>query len=165
MLAYVMYVEYIGTVPAPLTVTSLREKIGPHLSGVVRDHRPVAVRRGQDELALIVGAQEALALVANRRFNPEVFGQPGSVSIWLPELELYSQGGDMQAAKDDLLSEVRVYVDEYLGSSEYVSAPNRSGHLPYVVRAYLADLRGELAEVIFPGPPVPPAARAAARAV
>ncbi len=139
--------------PAPLTVSSLREKIGPRLTDVVRDHRPVAVRRGQDELALLVGAQEVLALVADRRFSPEVFGSTGSVSIWLPELELYGQGPDLQLAKEDLLSEVRVYLDEYLGSSEYVRAPNRSGHLPHVIRAYLADLRDELADVIFPGPP------------
>jgi len=153
--------------PSPLTVTALREKIGPHLSDVVRDRRPVAVRRGQHELALLIGAQEMLALVADRRFAPEVFGANDAVSIWLPELELYGQGADVPAAKDDLLSEVRVYVDEYLASGEYVSALNRSGHLPYVVRAYLADLRGELAEVIFPGPPAPPsppASPAAARA-
>ncbi|MGK2936221.1 MAG: hypothetical protein ACSLFR_00185 [Solirubrobacteraceae bacterium] len=86
------------------------------------------------------------------------------MSIWLPELELYGQGEDLPAAKDDLLGEVRTYVDEYLGSGEYVSAPNRSGHLPYVVRAYLADLRDELAEVVFPGPPAQPTARVAARA-
>lgn len=151
--------------PSPLTVTALREKIGPHLSDVVRDRRPVAVRRGQHELALLIGAQEMLALVADRRFGPEVFGANDAMSIWLPELELYGQGADVPAAKDDLLKEVRVYVDEYLASGEYVSAPNRSGHLPYVVRAYLADLRGELAEVIFPGPPAPPAAVRAARAV
>lgn len=142
--------------PAPLSVTSLREKIGPHLSGVVRDHRPVAVRRGRDELALLLGAQEALALVADRTFSPEVFGSHGSASIWLPELELYGQGPDIRAAKEDLLSEVRAYVDEYLGSGDYVRAPNRAGHLPYVLRAYLADLRGELEDVIFSGPPAAP---------
>lgn len=158
------YVPYAFLMPAPLTVTSLREKIGPHLSHVVRDHRPVAVRRGRDELALLVGAQEALLLVADRRFSPEVFGRPGAVSIWLPELELYGQGDDLQAAKDDLLGEIRTYVDEYLDSSDYVSASNRSGHLPFVVRAYLADLRGELAEVVFPGPPSATASPAAPHA-
>src|SRR5262245_27706174 len=136
-----------------LSVTSLREQIGPCLSEVVRNHRPIAVRRGRDELALIVGAQEALALVGDRRFSPEVLGASGSVSIWLPEFELYGCGSDVQTAKDDLLNEVRLYIDDYLGSNEYVRSPNRSGHLPHVIRAYLADLRGELADVIFSAPP------------
>lgn len=140
-----------------LSVSALREKLGPRYTEVVRGHRPMAVKRGADELALLLGADEALSLVADRRFEPEVFGSGDSVSFWLPQLELYGQGADAGAAREDLLAEVRVYVDDFLmHAREYVGAPNRSGHLPYVIRAYLADLQGKLAEVIFP--PAPPLA-------
>jgi antitoxin YefM len=84
----------------------------------------------------------------------------GGVSIWLPELAIYGQGATYGEAKADLLEEVRVYVDEYLANAaEYQRAPNRAKHLPHVIKAYLADLRGELEGVIFPGPPDSPVAR------
>jgi hypothetical protein len=49
---------------------------------------------------------------------------------------------------------VRAYVREYLeNADEYRRAPNRAAHLPHVVKALIAETRGELEQTIFPGPP------------
>ena len=144
---------YTCPMRAPLTVSMFRKEMSPWLNSVLHDHLPLPLQRGRGELALLVGAPEVKVLLGNHHFNPEVSAAgEGGFSIWLAELKIYGQGADYDAAKQDLLDEVREYVGEYLSDSAYVRAPNRAGHLPYVVRAYIADREGDLAEVIFPAP-------------
>ncbi len=138
----------------PVTITQFRDRAGPYFSTAVHKHQPLMIQRGASDRGLLIGEEEALALLGDRQFNPEVLRGEGSVSVWLPELEIYGKGSSYAEAKEDLLSEVRYYVEEFLHSAqEYLVAPNRAGHLPYVIKAYLADLRGQLAEALFPGPP------------
>lgn len=154
MLVYVAYVIYTACVNAPLKVSTFRKEMSPRLDAVLREHLPLPVQRGRAELAVVIGAPEVKVLVGDRRFNPEVFGGGSDgVSVWLGELRLYGEGATYEEAKEDLLEEVREYVDEYLSDSRYVRAPNRAEHLPYVIRAYIADREGDLASVIFSGPP------------
>jgi Antitoxin of toxin-antitoxin, RelE / RelB, TA system len=139
---------------APLKVSTGRKEMSPRFDAVLHEHLPLPVQRGSGELAVLVGAPEVKVLVGDRRFNPEVFGGgDDGVSLWLAELQLYGQGATYEAAKEDLLDEVREYVDEYLSDSTYVRAPNRAPHLPYVIRAYIAEREGDLETVIFEGPP------------
>ena len=146
--------------PEPVSISSFRQRTGPYFTEAVHKHSPLAIRRGSEDLGLLLGGDEAWALLADRSFTPEVMRSDGSVSIWLPELAVYGQGATYAQAKADLLDEVRVYIDEYLANAaEYQRAPNRAAHLPHVIKAYLADLRGELERVIFPGPPGLPVAR------
>lgn len=139
----------------PVTITQFRDRAGPYFSTAVHKHQPLMIQRGASDRGLLIGEEEALALLGDRQFNPEVLSGEASVSIWLPELAIYGQSSSYAEAKEDLLSEVRYYLDEFLRSTqEYLAAPNRAGHLPYVIKAYLADLRGQLEEALFPGPPV-----------
>jgi len=173
--AYITYVMYAtlahhvresgSPMPEPVSISSFRQKAGPYFTEAVHRHSPLAIRRGGEDLGLLLGGDEAWALLADRSFSPEVMRGDdsrgdGGVSIWLPEFAIYGQGATYGEAKADLLEEVRVYVDEYLTSvAEYRRAPNRVTHLPHVIKAYLAELRSELEQVIFPGPPDPPVAR------
>jgi Antitoxin of toxin-antitoxin, RelE / RelB, TA system len=146
--------------PEPVSISLFRQKAGPYFSEAVHRHSPLAIRRGGEDLGLLLGRDEAWALLADRSFSPEVVRGDGSVSIWLPEFALDGQGTTYAQARADLLAEVRVYIDEYLANAaEYQRAPNRAEHLPHVIKAYLADLRGELEALIFPGPPDSPALR------
>jgi hypothetical protein len=139
-------------VPASLNITEFRRLIGPTFSEAVQRHRPVKIDRAR-ESGVLFGAAEALALVANRRFHPEVYREQGAVSIWLPEFALYGRGASFSAARDDLIGEVRDYVEEYLDEVElYSRAPNRADHFPFVIRAWLADASGELPGVLFAPP-------------
>jgi len=138
----------------PLTISEFRQQSGPVFSDVVLGHRPRVIRRGRDDLGLLVGGDEMLAMLADRSFHPQVMRGDGSVSIWLPEFEIYGQGDTYAAAKEDLIGEVRVYVEEYIAHvDEYRRAPNRAAHLAHVIKAQLADIRGGLDDVIFPAPP------------
>lgn len=139
--------------PAALSITEFRRSIGPAFSEAVRDHRPIKISRGAGENGVLLGAEEALALVANRRFHPEVFRERDAVSVWLPEFALYGRGASFAEAREDLIEEVRAYVEEYLDEvGLYSRAPNRAPHFPFVVRAWLADSSGELADVLFAPP-------------
>jgi hypothetical protein len=151
---------------APVSISLFRQKTGPYFSEAVRRHSPLAIQRGSEDLGLLLGRDEVWALLADRSFSPEVMRGDGGrgdggVSIWLPEFAVYGQGATYAEAKADLLDEVRVYIDEYLANAEeYQRAPNRAAHLPHVIKAYLAELRGELELLIFPGPPDLTVARA-----
>jgi antitoxin YefM len=147
--------------PEPVSISSFRQKTGPYFSEAVHRHSPLAIQRGSEDLGLLLGRDEAWALLSDRSFSPEVMRGDVSVSIWLPELTLYGEGATYAEAKADLLDEARLYIDEYLANAEeYQRAPNRAAHLPHVVKAYLAELRGELELLIFPGPPDLTVARA-----
>lgn len=137
-----------------VTITAFREQSGPVFTGVVQRHRPQIIRRGRDDRGLLVGFDEVWALVSDRRFSPQVMRAEDGVSIWLPEFALYGEGETYADAKADVLDEVRAYVQEYLANAdEYRRAPNRAQHFAHVVKALIAETRGELDAVIFPAPP------------
>lgn len=145
--------------PEPVSISLFRQKTGPYFSEAVHRHSPLAIQRGSEDLGLLLGRDEAWALLTDRSFTPEVMRGEGGVSIWLPEFMVYGQGATYAEAKTDLLDEVRVYIDEFLANAaEYQRAHNRAAHFPHVIKAYLADLCGELDLLIFSGPPDPPVA-------
>jgi hypothetical protein len=91
--------------------------------------------------------------VAGCRFHPEVHSEAGRVSIWLPELGLYGHGASLSEAREDLLGEVRHYLEEYLNEAQlYSRGPDRSVDLRFVIRARLADGSGQLPDVLFAPP-------------
>jgi hypothetical protein len=146
-----------------VTITTFREQSGPVFTDVVQKHRPRVIRRGRDDRGLLVGLDEVWAMVADREFTPQVIRGDEGVSIWLPQFEVYGEGDTYVDAKHELLDEVRAYVVEYLeNADEYRRAPNRVGHFPHVVKALIAEARGELEQAIFPGPPDLDAVRARA---
>lgn len=146
--------------PEPVSITLFRQKVGPYFTAAVHRHAPLVIQRGSEDLGLLLGRDEAWALLADRSFTPEVMRGDGSVSVWLPEFAVYGEGTTYAEARADLLDEVRLYVDEYLlHAEEYRRAPNRAAHLPHVLKAYLADLRGELDLLVFSGPQDPTVAK------
>jgi antitoxin YefM len=140
-------------VPEVLNITSARRIIGDVVTDAVVHHRPVPIERNRRDQALVLGRDDILRLVAEHEFHPEVFSEEGAVSVWLPEFALYGRGGSFPEAQEDLLDEVRLYVDDYIErADEFLRAPNRAHHYPWVLRALIAELRDELAEVLFAEP-------------
>lgn len=144
-----------------VTITEFRNDSRAVFTQVVHAHQPRVIRRGVDDMGLLVGLDEVWALVAERSFCPQVMRGDGGVSIWLPEFEVFGEGDNYAEAKLALLHEVREYVSEYLEhADEYRRAPNRAGHLPHVLKALVAEARGQLEQAIFPPPPDPATLRA-----
>jgi hypothetical protein len=86
---------------------------------------------------------------AEAAFAPEILIEGEGVSVWLPQLEVYGEGADLQSALDDLVDEVRSYSQLFLDQAPaYLASPNRAGHYPYVVHAAKLDREGRLGQVL-----------------
>jgi hypothetical protein len=113
--------------PPPIGFSRARETLSDLVTDAVRSHRPISIKR-RDELAVLIGAADLDGILAAYEFRPEVFFEDDAVSIWLPEFILYGRGRTYDCAVEDLVEEVRAYVDDYLERSvAYLNAPNRSG--------------------------------------
>ena len=138
--------------PRSVSITEARRTIGLLFSDVVVKRRPCLIER-QNQAGLLVGEDDALDLLAPYEFHTEVLFEDGAVSFWVPELALYGRGSSYEEAAADLVDEVRAYSDEYWAEIDrYRQAPNRAHHFPYLVRARLADRRGQLLEVLLAVP-------------
>ena len=142
-----------------ISATDARSRWADVFSRAVQERWPVPIERGGDEHGLLIGFDELELLIDRFRFEPEAFFEADAVSLWLPELALYGRGASFEEAQADLVDEVRVYVEEYLADARlYLRAPNRAEHFPYVLRAFVADAAGRLADVLFAPPAASPVA-------
>jgi Antitoxin of toxin-antitoxin, RelE / RelB, TA system len=149
--------------PDVLAVSDVRGRWAEVFRQAVIDRHPVAIERGRSERAFLIGLDELERLLAGYAFHPEAFFEPEAVSLWLPELDLYGRAAAFEEAQDDLLAEVRDYVDEYLSEAQlYLRAPNRAKHFPFVMKAFVADAEDRLASVVFASPEAQPGSRTAA---
>lgn len=138
--------------PKTIPITEARKRMGPLFSEVISEHRPALIRR-REQVGLLVGADDAASLLAPYEFHTRVFLDEGTVSLWVPELGMYGRAASYEDAAEDLVEEVRYYIDEYWGEIDrYRQAPNRASHFPYLVRAYLADQQGRLLDLLLAEP-------------
>jgi hypothetical protein len=101
---------------------------------------------------LVVEALDALLGAAARRFrfSPEVVSSgEGHTSIWLPELNVFGEGEDFDGAASDLVSEVRVYLEEWHADLRF--AANHSAREGYVRRLELDPSSEGIYRAIFGG--------------
>lgn len=139
-----------------VSATNARRQWSSFFSRAIHGHWPVLIERGRDERGLLIGSDELELLLSHYEFHPEALFEEDAVSIWLPELALYGRGLSFDDARSDLAEEVREYVDEYMADADlYLRAPNRAGHFPYVLRAFVADSTDSLQTVLFAEPRVP----------
>lgn len=114
-------------------------------------HAPTRIARRRSGEAVLIGQEDLLALTEPFTFHPAVYFEPRAVSIWLPELELWGRGRDFESAREDLIDEVRQYLEEYLADERLRTASNHRPHVPWVVRAMLLDA-SQLADALFAEP-------------
>jgi hypothetical protein len=142
--------------PKPIPISGLRPKISEVFTTVVHGHAPAFVQRGGRDLGLLIGIDELEQLLRVYRFNTEVLFGDDEVSVWLPEFALYGRGQSYAEAQEDLVDEVRDFVDDFFEDAhDYLRAPNRQRQFPFVLHAAVADYRGELPEVLFAAPDEP----------
>ena len=98
------------------------------------------MRRNRDEFAALSIEQLEL-LLTPYRFQLE-YGREkdGSFSGALREIDLVGNASSVEALKEDLAQDLVDYAQEYFANFEfYYHAPNRRGHLPYVLRVLLQE--------------------------
>src|SRR6266566_7901521 len=98
--------------PKQVSITQARKQMGPLFSEVVVDHRPALIERHR-LAGVFVGEDDASAFLSPYEFHTEVFFEPVAVSFWVPELALYGRGATYEEAGEDLVEEVRDYIEEY----------------------------------------------------
>ncbi len=136
---------------ATLGLTEIREDIRKNYDDARRGI-PVGARRAHDDGGVVwLDMDLFLELVDTHEFTPEVYAEgPEQIGIWLPQFGIYGIGSDLASAEEDLLEEVRVYLDEYLGDlTAFQSDPVRKEHYPHVLRATVAEMNGALRSCIF----------------
>jgi hypothetical protein len=90
-----------------------------HLSSVydqVDDgHGLRVIHRHKSRPLVLVGADDLVDLLdATHAFTTRSSrGEDGQVAIWLEELAIYGRGSDIDEAREDLLDELEVYVEEW----------------------------------------------------
>ncbi len=93
-------------------------------------HAPTRIARRRSGEAVLIGRDDLLALTEPFAFHPAVYFEPSTVSVWLPEFEVWGRGADFESAKEDLIDEVRQYIEEYLAAERVRMAPNHRPHVP-----------------------------------
>ena len=62
----------------------------------------------------------------------------GTLAVWLPELEIYGTGKDLEQALDDLIEEVELYLSDWK-THELGSSPNHAARAGWVRRLQACD--------------------------
>lgn len=112
---------------------------------------PVLVRRhGKQEVLVIRRDLVEDNLLSAYQFRPEVLPEEdGSVTIALDELHWAVNAPTREEAVLQLVADVKAYAVRYVQQAPlFLSAPDRKGHLPWVLRILLCDSDDEIRRVI-----------------
>ncbi len=129
--------------PASLVSTQVQfTRAKAHLSAIydaVDDgHGARVLRRYKSRPFALVGAEDLEALLAtSHRFTTAVSrGDDGQIAVWLEQFAIYGRGDDLDAALDDLLDEVDLYLEEW--EERLRHAPDHAQRAWWVRRMQLA---------------------------
>lgn len=122
-----------------MNATDVRKDWSRVLDSVTR-RRPAFIKRTRDHMVLT--STEALAAMLDTiHYEATIFPEDdGSVTLSLDALDLAVNADSLETAKEQLAQEIAEYAEEYYANYEiYSAAPNRKAHLPYVMKALIAE--------------------------
>ncbi|MCR5791152.1 MAG: hypothetical protein K6G83_14820 [Lachnospiraceae bacterium] len=124
-----------------LSATDVRKNWSVTLDSVVRE-RPAYIKRTRDNIA-IIGVETLLDALAGYKFEADVFNEEdGSVTMSARVLDIVVNEADKKSAKSSLAKEILEYAEDYYEHFHiWSSAPNRKGHIPYVLKALSLDAK------------------------
>ncbi len=127
-------------------------------------HLPTRITRRRANPAILVSEEDFRVLLSRFSFNPEVFFEASTVSIWLPELALWGRGASFAEARADLLDEIEQLLRVLEENERARLAPNMVERLPWIFRLMDAGSDDQIEAGLFaePSPAAPAAARASA---
>jgi len=122
-----------------VNATDVRKKFSLFIDKAVRE-KPVFIRRTRD--TLVLARLDLLnALVDNYTFTAERFVESdGSITLSSDQIDVIANAPTEAEAVAELASDLREYaMDYYDHFSEWSVAPNRKGHLPYVIKLLITN--------------------------
>ena len=133
-----------------LTISSsdVRKEWSSVMDKVIRE-KPVFIKRTRDHM-MLSDTGTIWQLIAGVKFIADMYREDdGSVTLSARDMDIAVNGADEAAARKALVRDITEYAEEYYQDFErYSAAPNRQGHLPYVIKALVArspeELEGEV---------------------
>ena len=115
----------------------------------VLQNRPQIIDHRDDSMVLI-SATDLSALLSGIRYEATVKQEDdGSITLSLDALDLVVNAPTHEAAKRAMANCISEYAEDYYEDFEmYSAAPNRKGHLPFVIKALVVKKIREIAEAI-----------------
>lgn len=133
-----------------ITISSsdVRKDWSSVMDSVIR-RKPAFIKRTRDYMMLCT-IDMVSQLVADVNYTAKQFQEEdGSVTLSLTEMDIVSNGKDLQSAKETLAKDIIDYAEDYYSDFEkYSKAPNRRSHLPYVIKALIAKSAKEVEDAI-----------------
>ena len=129
-----------------LTIPSseVRKEWSSVMDTVIRE-KPVFIKRTRDSMML--SATETIwQLISGVKYTADMYREAdGSVTLSARDMDIIVNGADEAAARKALVRDITEYAEEYYQEFErYYYAPNRRAHLPYVIKALVAQSPEEL---------------------
>lgn len=110
------------------------------VSDSVIHERPQFIKRTRDYM-MLSNIELMYELLSPYKFTAQKFIEDdGSVTLSLNEIDLVENAENETLAKQRLAEAIAEYADEFYSEFNYWSkAPNRKGHIPYVLKALILD--------------------------
>lgn len=131
-----------------MSATEVRKDWSRVLDSVTR-RRPAFIKRTHDNVVL-ASTESLSAMLSYVRYETTIFQEDdGSITLSLDALDLVVNEKSLEPAKKSLANDIEEYAEEYYANYEsYSVSPNRRAHLPYVMKALIADSPKELEDAI-----------------
>lgn len=131
-----------------MSATEVRKDWSRVLDSVTR-RRPAFIKRTHDNVVL-ASTESLSAMLSDVRYETNIFQEDdGSITLSLDALDLVVNEKSLESAKKSLANDIEEYAEEYYANYEsYSVSPNRRAHLPYVMKALIADSLKELEDAI-----------------
>jgi len=131
-----------------MSATEVRKDWSRVLDSVTR-RRPAFIKRTHDNVVL-ASTESLSAMLSDVRYETNIFQEDdGSITLSLDALDLVVNEKSLESAKKSLANDIEEYAEEYYANYEsYSVSPNRRAHLPYVMKALIADSPKELEDAI-----------------
>ncbi len=131
-----------------ISSTNARKEWSSVIDTVVRE-RPAFVTRTRDVI-MLSNLQTTEVLLEPYTFTAEKYVEDnGSITLSLNEIDLVANASTEEAAKLQLVEELKDYAEEYYSEFKlWSNAPNRKAHLPYVLKVILLDDATKIGAII-----------------
>lgn len=131
-----------------LNATDVRKEWGGFIDSIIRE-KPKLIKRSRDYI--FTSSLDVLKeLLKAYTFTAELFREDdGSVTASLAEFDIVVNGSNEEEALKLLATDLVEYAQDFYNEFQYWhSAPNRRGHLPYVLNVLIQDDLDGVKEII-----------------
>jgi len=128
-------------------LSDAKAQLSEVMSQVVREHRPTVVDRHRGkEAMLLLGADQAHALLERYRFDTQTRFENGEWTLFSPELKLVASGESFDEALDELVGLSDQYAADYFDRLAFYLETDRAPEFGWLLRFALTaeDKRRDL---------------------